>query len=127
LAVFPGGFGTLDELFEILTLLQTRKAPPLPVVLFDREYWTTIINFGALLAEGAISPGDKKLFHFADEPEEAWEILTREGLDAHLPSEAMRRAARGQSDCGAKIHADRSHATMSDSAIALPSTAGADK
>ena len=127
LAVFPGGFGTLDELFEILTLLQTRKAPSLPVVLFGRAYWTTIINFDALLAEGAISPGDMQLFHFADEPEEAWEILTREGLNAHLPSEAMRHAARGQSDCGAKIHSERNHTAMSDYATALPSTAGADR
>ncbi|MBL6650618.1 MAG: LOG family protein [Reyranella sp.] len=122
LAVFPGGFGTLDELFEILTLLQTRKAPPLPVVLFGREYWTTIINFGALLAEGAISPGDKKLFHFADEPEEAWEILSREGLNAHLPSEAMRSTARGQSNCDAKIHAEDNHTIVGSSANALPST-----
>lgn len=122
LAVFPGGFGTLDELFEILTLLQTRKAPPLPVVLFDREYWTTIINFGALLAEGAISPGDKKLFHFADEPEEAWEILSREGLNAHLPSEAMRSMARGQSNCDAKIHAGDNHTIAGSSADVLSST-----
>jgi uncharacterized protein (TIGR00730 family) len=106
LAVFPGGFGTLDELFEVLTLLQTRKAPPLPVVLFDREYWTTIVNFGALLSEGAISPGDNKLFHFANEPDEAWEILSREGLNAHLPSEAMRSMARGQSNCDAKMPKD---------------------
>ncbi len=122
LAVFPGGFGTLDELFEILTLLQTRKAPPLPVVLFGREYWNSIINFEALLADGAISPGDMKLFHFVDEPEEAWEILSREGLNAHLPSESMRSMARGQSNCNAKIHAKDHHTIADSSADVLSST-----
>ncbi len=122
LAVFPGGFGTLDELFEVLTLLQTRKAPSLPVVLFGREYWNSIINFEALLADGAISPDDKKLFHFADEPEEAWEILSREGLNAHLPSEAMRSMARGQSNCNAKIHAKDHHTITGSSADVLSPT-----
>ena len=62
LVVFPGGFGTLDELFEILTLQQNRKAPPAPVVLFDQEYWRGIINFERLLEEGMISSRDLELF-----------------------------------------------------------------
>jgi uncharacterized protein (TIGR00730 family) len=85
LAVFPGGFGTLDELFEILTLLQTRKAPRIPVVMFGRDYWRKIINFDELLAQGIISEDDLTLFEFADEPDEGWQILSRRGLNAHLP------------------------------------------
>jgi predicted Rossmann-fold nucleotide-binding protein len=58
LAVFPGGFGTVDELFEILTLIQTRKAPSIPVVLFGRSYWRRVVNFNALSADGMVSPED---------------------------------------------------------------------
>jgi uncharacterized protein (TIGR00730 family) len=68
LAVFPGGFGTLDELFEILTLIQTRKAPPVPVVLFGREYWRKVINFDTLIEHEVISPDDLKLFDIVDSP-----------------------------------------------------------
>jgi len=85
LAVFPGGFGTLDELFEILTLLQTRKAPAIPVVLFDGEYWRGVLNVDELLARGMIGREDRDLFEFVDEPEEAWRALCRKGLTAHLP------------------------------------------
>lgn len=85
LAVFPGGFGTLDELFEMLTLLQTRKAPSLPVVMFGRDYWRKVINFDQLAAHGCVSEDDLKLFEFVDEPEEAWEVLCRHGLTAHRP------------------------------------------
>jgi uncharacterized protein (TIGR00730 family) len=80
LVVFPGGFGTLDELFEILTLQQTRKAPPTPVVLFDRAYWTKVISFDGLLAAGMIAPEDLKLFAFAETAEEAWDLLVGAGL-----------------------------------------------
>ncbi|MGE3628155.1 MAG: LOG family protein [Hyphomicrobiales bacterium] len=80
LAVFPGGFGTLDELFEILTLTQTHKAPPIPIVCFDRSYWTRIINFDALIEEKMIAPADLQLFDFADDAEDAWKILTARGL-----------------------------------------------
>jgi uncharacterized protein (TIGR00730 family) len=87
LAVFPGGFGTLDELFEILTLLQTRKMPPVPVVMFGRDYWRRVIDFDALAAEGSIGDADRQLFDFVEEPEEAWAVLCRRGLTAHLPPE----------------------------------------
>jgi uncharacterized protein (TIGR00730 family) len=80
LVVFPGGFGTLDELFELLTLTQTRKAPSIPIVCFDREYWTRIVNFQALVEEGMIAAADLRLFDFANDAEEAWEKLTRRGL-----------------------------------------------
>lgn len=93
LAVFPGGFGTLDELFELLTLLQTRKAPALPVVLFGRDYWRRVINFDELVSEGAISQADRQLFEVVEEPEEAWQVLCQRGLTAHLPTAKRRHAA----------------------------------
>jgi uncharacterized protein (TIGR00730 family) len=80
LVVFPGGFGTLDELFELLTLHQTGKAPTLPVVLADRDYWTKIINFPALLEAGMIVADDLKLFEYADTAEEIWDCLLDLGL-----------------------------------------------
>lgn len=86
LAVFPGGFGTLDELFEILTLQQTGKAPPMPVVLFGREYWTKILDFQAMLEESVISERDLDLFEIVDGAEEAWRVLMRRGLIAHSPA-----------------------------------------
>ena len=83
LIVFPGGFGTLDELFEILNLQQTQKAPRAPIVLFDRAYWTRLINFDQLVEEGMISPSDLALFEYAETAEEAWASLERRGLNAH--------------------------------------------
>jgi len=83
LVVFPGGFGTLDELFELLTLAQTGKAPRVPVVLFDRAYWTQIVNFEALAQEGMIDPHDLELFAFADTAEDVWRCLVDRGLLAH--------------------------------------------
>jgi len=74
-AAFPGGFGTFDELFETLTLIQTRKIKPMPVLLFGREFWERIINFEALAEEGTISRDDLSLFHFVETAEEAWEIV----------------------------------------------------
>jgi len=75
LVVFPGGFGTLDELFEALTLVQTEKIKPLPILIFGREFWSQLINFEVLVQEGMISPDDIKLFQFVDTPEQAWEII----------------------------------------------------
>ena len=88
LAVFPGGFGTIDELFEILTLQQTRKAPPMPIVLFGRDYWQRIVDFDALVEEGMIASEDRALFAFADDPEEGWEAMLLHGLKAHTPTAA---------------------------------------
>jgi len=85
LVVFPGGFGTMDELFEILTLTQTHKAPPVPIVLFDRAYWQRMVNFDALVEEEAIGPADLALFEYADTAEAAWESIARRGLKAHTP------------------------------------------
>ena len=80
LVVFPGGFGTLDELFEILTLRQTEKSPPIPIVLFDQAYWRGIINFEALIAAGMIAKTDLDLFRFAETAEEVWNCLIAGGL-----------------------------------------------
>jgi len=80
LVIFPGGFGTLDELFELLTISQTGKAPAIPIVLYDRAFWTRIINFEALAETGMISPADLGLFDIVDDAEEAWERLTARGL-----------------------------------------------
>ena len=75
LVAFPGGFGTLDELFEIVTLVQTQKAKPVPIVLFGSSYWKRLVNFDVLVEEGAISPEDLKLFNYADDPETAWKLI----------------------------------------------------
>jgi predicted Rossmann-fold nucleotide-binding protein len=80
LVVFPGGFGTLDELFELLTLIQTCKMPPIPVVLVEKSYWTRVISFDTLLAEGMVAPADLELFSYADDAEGAWQELVTGGL-----------------------------------------------
>jgi len=86
LVVFPGGFGTMDELFEILTLVQTQKAPPVPIVLFGESYWRRLINLDALVEEDMIRHEDLALFEFADTAEAAWTTLLRRGLRAHTPN-----------------------------------------
>jgi uncharacterized protein (TIGR00730 family) len=80
LVVFPGGFGTFDELFEILTLRQTGKAPAIPVVLYDEAYWRGVINFEALAEAGMIDAADHVLFRFAESPEAVWAELVAGGL-----------------------------------------------
>jgi len=75
LIVFPGGYGTMDELFETLTLIQTRKVKPVPVLLFGQGFWERIINFEALVDEGTISPEDLDLFQFVETAEEAWQVI----------------------------------------------------
>ena len=75
LVAFPGGFGTLDELFEVLTLVQTGKAKALPIILFGSEFWKKLINFDALVEQGTISASDLKLFKYVDDPAEAWQII----------------------------------------------------
>ncbi len=75
LVAFPGGFGTLDELFEVITLVQTRKAKPVPIILFGSDYWKRLLNFDVLVEEGAISPQDMSLFRYSDDPEEAWAMI----------------------------------------------------
>ncbi len=71
-AVFPGGFGTFDESFELLTLIQTGKIKPMPIIFFCREFWDRVVNFQALVDEGVISQADLDLFTFCETAEEAW-------------------------------------------------------
>jgi uncharacterized protein (TIGR00730 family) len=75
LVAFPGGFGTLDELFEIITLVQTGKAKPVPIVLYGSDYWKRLINLDVMLEEGVISAQDLALFTYVDEPQAAWEVI----------------------------------------------------
>ncbi len=77
LIVFPGGFGTLDELFETLTLIQTAKIKPMPVLLFGADFWRKVINFEALVEEGTISAEDINLFTYVESAEEAWSHIAR--------------------------------------------------
>ncbi len=74
-AVFPGGFGTFDEMFELLCLVQTGKVKPLPILLFGKEFWTRVVNFQALAEEGTISPDDLKILRFVETADEAWEMV----------------------------------------------------
>ena len=78
LVCFPGGFGTLDELFEVLTLSQTGKSRMRPILLFGREFWSRLIDFDLLIETGMISPQDVNLFHFVESAEEAWALLAAE-------------------------------------------------
>lgn len=75
LVAFPGGFGTLDELFETLTLLQTKKAEQVPIILYDQAFWQKLINFDLLVDEGLISADDMQLIQYADSPEHAWQLI----------------------------------------------------
>jgi uncharacterized protein (TIGR00730 family) len=87
---FPGGFGTLDELFEILALVQTGKMRRVPIVCFDRAYWKELLHFDALAHAGMIAEVDTGLLDFADDAEEAWNIMAERGLTVpeDLPVEA---------------------------------------
>jgi uncharacterized protein (TIGR00730 family) len=75
LVAFPGGFGTMDELFEALTLVQTRVVRRLPIILFGEQYWRRVIDFDYLVSEGAIDPEDINLFVYADKAAEAWNYI----------------------------------------------------
>jgi len=75
LVAFPGGFGTLDELFEVITLVQTRKAKPVPIVLYGSDYWKQLFNTDVMLEEGVISPQDMDLFSYVDDPQSAWDSI----------------------------------------------------
>ena len=72
-AVFPGGYGTFDESFELLTLIQTGKVKPIPILFFGREFWERVVSFDGLVEEGVISPDDLDFFRYVETAEEAWE------------------------------------------------------
>ncbi len=86
LVCFPGGFGTLDELFEVMTLQQTKKVRRRPILLFGRDFWSRLINFDLLIETGMISPDDVHLFRYVETAEEAWTVLKTEyGFDDASP------------------------------------------
>ena len=81
-AVFPGGFGTMDEFFELLTLIQTGKMKPIPILLYGGDYWRRIVNFEAMAQEGVINAADLDLFHWVETAEEGWaKVAAFYGLD----------------------------------------------
>jgi uncharacterized protein (TIGR00730 family) len=93
LVVFPGGFGTLDEMFELLTLVQTEKlAKKISIVVYGSSYWNSILNLDVLVDKGAISARDRALFQMADTPAEAFEILKNDLTRYHLEPEARRHS-----------------------------------
>lgn len=85
LVVFPGGFGTLDELFETLTLLQTGKTRNITIVLMGRTFWERLINWPLLVDEGLITVDDLSLFHFAETAQQAWDLISRNHGDPSNP------------------------------------------
>lgn len=85
LVVFPGGYGTFDELFETLTLMQTKKIALMPVILVGRDYWENVINFQAMADEGTIDAEDLKLFTFVETAEEAWAVIQKFYLAQQQP------------------------------------------
>ena len=85
LVIFPGGFGTLDELFEVLTLIQTHKSKPIPVVLICREYWERLVNFEMLTEEEMISEKDLELIEFVDTASEGWNRILQWYIDQGDP------------------------------------------
>ncbi len=107
LVVFPGGFGTLDEAFEMLTLMQTEKlAKKVTVIFYGSAYWNSVVNLDVLVEKGTISPRDRELFHFADTPEEALELLKAELTRNHLEPEgrhAMHLSAEDEHCVGPEI------------------------
>jgi predicted Rossmann-fold nucleotide-binding protein len=85
--VFPGGYGTLDELFEALALVQTRTIAPLPIVLVGERYWRRLVDFEFLVDEGVIDPEDLDLFWFAETAEEIWAGIRDWHADARTPAQ----------------------------------------
>ncbi|MEC9065703.1 LOG family protein [Pelagerythrobacter marinus] len=96
-AVFPGGFGTFDEFFELLTLIQTGKMKPMPILLFGKDFWNRVIDFEALADEGTISHKDLELFRWCETADEAWEKIARfyqiDGYEADPVEELPPRTA----------------------------------
>jgi predicted Rossmann-fold nucleotide-binding protein len=76
-AVFPGGFGTMDELFETLTLIQTGRMERVPVILFGKDFWRRAVDLDYLAEQGTISPGDQDIIDFVDTADEAWELIRK--------------------------------------------------
>ncbi|MBL8736530.1 MAG: LOG family protein, partial [Planctomycetes bacterium] len=89
MVAFPGGFGTMDELFEALTLIQTRRMQPIPVVLFGRDYWRRIVDWELFVEEGTISPQDLDLIRYAETAQECWQVI--QDFYREVPAEKLPR------------------------------------
>ena len=85
LVIFPGGFGTFDESFGVLTLVETRKVDPLPIIFIGEAYWKKMLNFDMFMEEGVIDPEDLDIFKFAESAEEAWEMILQWHIDNGTP------------------------------------------
>jgi len=85
LVIFPGGFGTFDESFGVLTLVETRKVDPLPIIFVGKAYWQKMLNFDMFVEEGVIDPEDLDIFRFAESAEEAWEMILQWHTDNGTP------------------------------------------
>ena len=94
LVAYPGGFGTMDELFEILTLMQTRKTPLMPVVLVGRQYWERLIDFEIFVDEGMIAPEDLEIFTIVETAEEAWEHIKQWHIERKTPLYQLYRGGK---------------------------------
>jgi uncharacterized protein (TIGR00730 family) len=92
-AVFPGGLGTFDEMFELLTLVQTGKMAMLPILLYGREFWDRVVSFDALVDEGVVAPQDLDLFHFCETAEEGWAYVQN-----YYAQNGERRFRKGRGD-----------------------------
>jgi uncharacterized protein (TIGR00730 family) len=77
IAFFPGGFGTMDELFEVLTLIQTQRMERIPILLFGRKFWKKAVNFAELARLGTISPADTRLVHLVETADDGWAVIRR--------------------------------------------------
>ena len=106
LAAFPGGFGTFDELFELLTLIQTGKIQPIPVLLYGRDFWQRVVNFEALVEEGVISAKDLGIFTYCETAEEGWAVV----------QDFYRDRSMVQGEAEAKANSDAQHAAQADTA-----------
>ena len=87
LVIFPGGFGTLDELFEALCLIQTKKIRPLPVLLFGEKFWRRVINFEAMVEAGTISEADLSLFRYVESADAAWDMIKQHYAIVEAPND----------------------------------------
>ena len=88
MVAFPGGFGTMDELFETLTLIQTKRMQPIPVILFGKDYWSRLVNWDLFVEEGTISPKDLDLITYAETAQECWQLIRdfyKDCSGEHLP------------------------------------------
>jgi uncharacterized protein (TIGR00730 family) len=98
LCALPGGFGTMDEVFETLTLIQTHKIPPMPVVLFGSEFWRDIINWDVFVERGLVSPEDLEIFRFCDSAQEGWDYIRNFWSYNHISDTEKKNRGRGKGE-----------------------------